>query len=86
MAMIAMVRDALIHGRQVLVQADETSDMPPRDLIARPRRASEACFGTLGHSGVAITLDTYSHVLPGLQEQAANLLDGYLKKPISKVG
>jgi len=25
----------------------------------------------LGHSGVAITMDTYSHVLPGLQEEAA---------------
>jgi len=25
----------------------------------------------LGHSGVAITLDTYSHVLPGMQEEAA---------------
>jgi len=25
----------------------------------------------LGHSSISITLDTYSHVLPGLQEQAA---------------
>ena len=25
----------------------------------------------LGHSSIAITLDTYSHVLPGLQEEAA---------------
>jgi len=25
----------------------------------------------LGHSSIAITLDTYSHVLPGLQEAAA---------------
>jgi integrase len=35
----------------------------------------------LGHSGVAITLDTYSHVLPGLQEEAANLLDAFLAGP-----
>ncbi|MDO8616485.1 MAG: site-specific integrase [Dehalococcoidia bacterium] len=35
----------------------------------------------LGHSGVAITLDTYSHVLPGLQEEAANLLDAFLRAP-----
>lgn len=27
----------------------------------------------LGHSGVGITMDTYSHVLPGMQEQAARL-------------
>ena len=29
----------------------------------------------LGHSTVGMTLDTYSHVLPGLQEQAAQILD-----------
>jgi integrase len=34
----------------------------------------------LGHSGVAITLDVYSHVLPGLHEEAANVLDRYLRR------
>ena len=29
----------------------------------------------LGHSSVSITLDTYSHVLPGLQERAARMFD-----------
>ena len=29
----------------------------------------------LGHAGVGITLDTYSHVLPGMQEDAARLLN-----------
>ena len=37
----------------------------------------------LGHSTIAITLDTYSHVLPGLQaaaaERLADLLDGERK-------
>jgi integrase len=32
----------------------------------------------LGHSNIAITMDTYSHVLPGLQEQAALALDDAL--------
>jgi len=32
----------------------------------------------LGHSTVGITLDTYSHVLPSLQEQAASAVDGAL--------
>ena len=32
----------------------------------------------LGHSGVGITLDTYSHVLPGLQAEAAARLDDLL--------
>jgi len=32
----------------------------------------------LGHSTIAITLDTYSHVTPGLQEAAANRFDDIL--------
>lgn len=38
-------------------------------LIAgiHPKVASEA----LGHSSVGVTLDTYSHVVPGMREQAA---------------
>ena len=33
---------------------------------------------TLGHSQVSLTLDTYSHVLPGLQAEAAARLDDAL--------
>ncbi len=29
----------------------------------------------LGHSSIQITLDTYSHVAPGMQEAAANRFD-----------
>jgi len=29
----------------------------------------------LGHSGIAITLDTYSDVIPALQQEAAGVLD-----------
>ncbi len=32
----------------------------------------------LGHSTIAITLDTYSHVLPGLQREAADAFDDLL--------
>ncbi len=35
----------------------------------------------LGHASVAITLDTYSHVLPGLQAAAAEALDAVLAAP-----
>jgi integrase len=34
----------------------------------------------LGHSSIGITLDTYSHVVPGLQEQAAQAFDAAMKK------
>ncbi len=31
----------------------------------------------LGHASIAITLDTYSHVLPSLQEEAVRDLDAW---------
>jgi integrase len=34
----------------------------------------------LGHASIQITLDTYSHVEPGLQEAAANLFDENLNR------
>ena len=34
----------------------------------------------LGHSSIAITLDTYSHVIPGLGEVAANAMEDVLKE------
>jgi hypothetical protein len=35
---------------------------------------------TLGHSQVSLTLNTYSHVLPALQEDAASKMDAILSK------
>ena len=32
----------------------------------------------LGHANIAITLDTYSHIIPGLQETAAKTFDGLM--------
>ena len=39
----------------------------------------------LGHSTIAITLDTYSHVLPGLQEAAAQRFEDGLKRATADV-
>jgi site-specific recombinase XerD len=36
----------------------------------------------LGHATIAVTLDIYSHVLPGLQEAAARAFDKALGLPI----
>jgi len=41
---------------------------------AKPKVISEA----LGHSSVAFTLDTYSHIIEGMQEEAMALLDEVL--------
>ena len=32
----------------------------------------------LGHSKVSITLDTYGHLFPGMQQESANLIDGFI--------
>jgi integrase len=34
----------------------------------------------MGHASIAITLDTYGHMLPGNEEEAATLLDAYLDR------
>jgi len=47
---------------------------------AHPKVASER----LGHSKVGITLDLYSHVLPGMQEDAAARVDGALQAALQK--
>ena len=36
----------------------------------------------LGHSTISLTMDTYSHVLPSMQLDAADKLKGILKKAI----
>ena len=33
----------------------------------------------LGHSTITLTMDTYSHVLPGMQERAASKLDAIFR-------
>ncbi len=45
-----------------------------------PKIASER----LGHSKVGITLDLYSHVMPGMQEDAAARVDRDLEEVINK--
>ena len=43
---------------------------------AKPKVISEA----LGHSNVAFTMDVYSHIIKGMQQDAMMLLDGVLPK------
>ena len=35
----------------------------------------------LGHSNVSITLDTYSHILPGMGDQVSSAIDDVLSDP-----
>jgi integrase len=34
----------------------------------------------VGHSSITITLDLYGHLFPGNEDEAAELVDAYLKK------
>lgn len=45
---------------------------------AKPKVISEA----LGHASVAFTMDTYSHIISGMQEDAMTLLDGVLPEGV----
>jgi integrase len=40
----------------------------------------------LGHPSIAITLALYSHVLPGMQDEAAEGLDRALRAAIERIG
>ena len=61
------------HTRAAGLPRDSAARCPPR---LRHRRAgggipAKIVSERLGHANIAITMDTYSHVLPGLDEQAA---------------
>jgi integrase len=77
--------DALTHDFQDIVRKAELPHLTLHGLrhahatllLTRgihPKVVSER----LGHSTISITMGTYSHVLPGLQEEAAQVLDARL--------
>jgi integrase len=41
--------------------------------------------GRLGHASIAITMDTHSHAIPGLQEDAAQRIDAALRRALLEV-
>ena len=41
---------------------------------------AKALSSYLGHTSVAITLDRYGHLMPGNENEAANMLDTYLDR------
>jgi len=70
----AKIRPITFHG---LRHTDAT------DLLragVHPKIASER----LGHASIAITMDTYSHAIPGLQEDAAQRIDAALRATLPK--
>jgi integrase len=50
-------------------------------LLSDGRFARPPDAECLGHSTIAITLDTYSHVMRHIQAEAAEALDAALQRP-----
>ena len=48
------------------------------------RQPRQALARDLGHSKIGITLDLYSHVLPGMEADAAERVDAALQAAINK--
>ncbi len=74
---IKLVRRAGLHGIRFHDLRHTDASLLLRQGI-HPKIVSER----LGHSTVSITLDTYSHVTPGLQEAAALRFEEGLAEPI----
>lgn len=71
------------HSRLPRIRFHDLRHTHATHLLAsgvHPKIASER----LGHSKVSITLDTYSHVLPNMQADAAALVDGAVAEAIKK--
>ncbi len=51
------------------------------DALAQAGVPAKVVSERLGHASVAFTLDTYAHVLPDQQRQAADLMDSLLPVP-----
>ena len=70
--LVEAVKDA---AATVAVACPPVEGNPGVTLVARwgssCMSATQAVSERLGHANIAITMDTYSHVLPGLDEQAA---------------
>jgi len=60
-------------------------------VAERPARGTRAAEGLRAgvqpnHASIGITLDTYSHVMPGMQEEAAAKIDAGLRSALAKQG
>jgi integrase len=70
----AKIRPITLHG----LRHSHITDLLRAGV--HPKIASERA----GHASVAITLDVYSHAVPGLQEDAAQRIDGALRKALGE--
>jgi integrase len=72
---LALGRDYDAQGLVAMDPFPRTAPHPRHIDAVRPKVVSEG----LGHATIGITLDTYSHVLPHMQLEAAQKLNTLLK-------
>jgi len=53
-------------------------------LMLMQKAPAKVISEALGHASVAFTMDTYSHIISGMQEDAMALLDGVLPEGVNK--
>ena len=55
----------------------------PATMLLREGVHPKVVSERLGHASIAITLDTYSHVMPGMQEEAAERIDAGMRAALA---
>jgi integrase len=71
------------HGRLPRVRLHDLRHTHATQLLGlgvHPKIAQER----LGHSSIGITLDLYSHVMPGMQDDAVAKVDAALQTALNK--
>jgi len=60
---------------------DQPGDADGPGLVTRTEVRQQE---RLGHANIATTMDLYTHVMPGMQDEAASRVDAALRAAISK--
>ena len=73
------------------IAADKVNDVPSLTETANCLRPllkagvhAKVVSERLGHASIGITLDTHSHVMPGMREEAAEKFDAGLRAALAK--
>jgi integrase len=65
-------------GRLVVLQLPAYQFGQALFFLANLQQILDATSEMLGHADISITLRIYAHVIPDMQQEAANMMDGML--------
>ena len=75
---INIIQTLEVPNSQVVTRQDEQGNWQDIPLTALKCIHPKVVQERLGHASIKVTLDTYSHVTPGIQQAAANRFDEIL--------